>query len=90
MQTEKEKPNAKTAWSFTVSAICLHLCFGCYAALESELQLLLLVSSAVAAAGNACYAVSEWKKYFEAYTRHEIQSQSKDSAGHSADASPAS
>ncbi|MDA7673158.1 hypothetical protein OAE61_04020 [Verrucomicrobiales bacterium] len=76
MKTEEEKPNARNAWSFTVSAVGFQMCSVCYAAM-SEVRLTVFLLFATAGVVASLCAVREWKKYFEAFTRHEIRSRSK-------------
>jgi len=73
MKTEEEKPNARNAWSFTVSAIGFQVSSVCYAAM-SDLVLAVFLLFAIAGVGASLCAVGEWKKYFEAFMRYEIQS----------------
>ena len=80
MKTEEEKPNARNAWSFTAGAVNFQMCSVCYAAM-SEVRLTVFLLFATAGAVVGICAVREWKKYFEAFTRHEIQSRLKDEQG---------
>ena len=76
MKTEEAKPNARNAWSFTVSAIGFQMCTVAYAAM-SELLLAVFLLFAIAGVVASLCAVREWKKYFKAFTRYEIQSKLK-------------
>ena len=78
MKTEEERPNARTAWSLTVGAIFAQMSFVfSIGAVDVEGGFLLAVLLAVSGAGLSLFAISEWKKYFEALMRYEIQSHSK-------------
>jgi hypothetical protein len=74
------KPNARNAWSFTAGAVGFQMCSVCYAAM-SEVPLTVFLLFATAGAVASLCAVREWKKYFEVFTRHEIQSRLKDEQG---------
>lgn len=76
MKTEEKKPNARNAWSFTVSAIGFQMCSVCYAAMR-ELLLAVFLLFAIAGVVASLCAVREWKKYFEAFMRYEVQSRLK-------------
>ena len=77
MTTEEEKPSAKNAWSFTVSAIGFQVCSVCYAATSEILFAVFLLFTIAGVVASLC-AVREWKKYFENFTRYEIASRLKD------------
>ncbi len=76
MRTEGARPNARNAWSFTVSAIGFQMCTVFYAAM-SELLLAVFLLFAIAGVMATLCAVREWKKYIEAFMRYEIQSKLK-------------
>jgi len=76
MKNKEAKPDARNAWSFTVSAIGFQVCTVCYAAMSELLLSVFLLFAIVGVMATLC-AVREWKKYVEAFMRYEIQSKLK-------------
>ena len=67
--------NARAPWSLTVGAVFAQISFVFSIAVEGQFLLPLLL--AVIGAGLSLFAIGGWKKYFEAFVRHEVQARPK-------------